>query len=91
MSAESIRIRVDPETARAYREASAEQKEQARSLFSVMLRAREETTEETLQFFDEVARNARARGLTTEILDDILHDRPPSPEEFAGGANDASE
>ncbi len=88
MPAESIRIRVDPETARAYREASAEQKERARSVFALTLRAREETTEETLQFFDEVARNARARGLTPEILDDILHDRPPSPEELAGGTAD---
>ena len=33
---------------------------------------------------DETACEAEAQGLTPEILDDILHDRPPSAEELAG-------
>ena len=82
-SASKLVLRVDPATARAYRDASDEDKERARSVFALTLRAREESVEETMAFFDEVARNARARGLTPEILDDILNDRPPSPEELA--------
>jgi hypothetical protein len=81
--ASKIVLRVDPATARAYREAPAEAKERARSVFALTLRAREESLEETIAFFDEVARRAQARGLTPEILDDILNDRPPSSEELA--------
>ncbi|MEM1043745.1 MAG: hypothetical protein AAGI91_14100 [Bacteroidota bacterium] len=91
MPATSIRIRVDAETARAYEQASDAQKERARSVFAWALHYRNESTEETLRFFDEVARNARARGLTPEILDDILHDRPPGPDELAGPGGPAGE
>lgn len=81
--ASKLVLRVDPATARAYRDASDEDKERARSAFALTLRARAESVEETLAFFDEVAREAQARGLTPEVLDDILNDRPPSPEEMA--------
>jgi predicted HTH domain antitoxin len=37
---------------------------------------RQETTEEAMRFFDEVAQRARERGLTPEILDGILRENP---------------
>ena len=81
--ASKLVLRVDPATARAYRDASDEDRERARSVFALALRVREESVDETLAFFDGVARDARARGLTPEVLDDILHDRPPSAAERA--------
>ena len=94
MPATSIRIRVDPETARAYRAATDETKAQARLAFEAALadereRTHREAAGELIRHMDEVGRNVRARGLTPEILDDILNDRPPSPEELAApGAAD---
>jgi hypothetical protein len=80
---------VDPATAKAYREASDDVKERARSAFERSLQeeqeaARKAAAEELIRYMDELGREAEARGLTPEILDDILHDRPPSPEELAG-------
>ena len=83
-SAEIV-LHVDPATAEAYEAASSQQKERLRSLFALALLDRQEAADEALRFFDEVARNAQARGLTPEILDEILREDPsgegrPDPE-----------
>ena len=92
-TSEKVVLRVDPATARAYREASEEEKKRARSAFESALaerreEARQTAAEELIRYMDELGREAEARGLTPEILDDILHDRPPSPEELAGPHGD---
>ena len=74
-SAEIV-FHVDPATAKAYEEASPQEKERLRSLFALALLDRQEAADEALRFFDEVARNAQARGLTPEILDEILREDP---------------
>lgn len=74
MPAESIRIRVDPEAARAYRSVSERERRKLDLLLSLRLREvteREESLEEVMR---EISRNAQARGLTEEALADLLRD-----------------
>lgn len=84
--ASRIVLRVDPVTARAYRNASDEAKararERARSAFESALTDEREATRrqdarEFMAFMDETAREAEARGLTPEILQEILSEDPP--------------
>jgi hypothetical protein len=82
-TSKKVVLRVPAATAKAYEEASPEQKERALSAFARSLRTREEVAREFMAVMDETAREAEARGLTPDILDDILHDRPASPEELA--------
>lgn len=75
-SAEVV-LSVDPLTARAYRDASDEEKAQARSAFERSLaerreQAHREAGQELLDVMDEMAREAEAHGLTPEILAQIL-------------------
>ena len=89
--ASKIVLRVDPATARAYRDAPAKYKARARALareaFASALAdereaARKEAAREFMAFMDETAREAEARGLTPEILAEILSEDPsggPSP------------
>jgi hypothetical protein len=74
---EEITIRVDPELAAMYRAASDEQ----RRKWDLLLRLRlhdvisphdKTTLEETMR---EMGRQARANGLTPEILESILNER----------------
>ena len=74
MPAASIRIRVDPETARAYREASDSERRKLDLLLGLRLREAtrgQDTLEDVMR---EVSRNARARGLTDEELARLLRD-----------------
>ena len=85
----NVVLRVDPATARAYRDASDEGKARARSAFESALAeeregARRQAAEEMIRYTDEVGRRAEARGLTPAILDDILHDRAPRKREIVG-------
>ena len=70
----AITIPVDPDTARAFERASAEEQRKLRLLLS--LRLRELTTKPLppLQaILDEVGREAQAQGLTPEILNTLLN------------------
>ena len=95
-SSSEVILRVDPATAKAYREAPADVKARARAAFERSLHEEREATrraagEELLRYMDELGREAEARGLTEDVLDDILHDRPPSPGELAGPRRSAGE
>jgi len=74
MPAESIRIRVDPETARAYREASKEDRRKLDLLLSLRLREVTQRPESLEDVVQEVSRNAQARGLTEQELERLLRD-----------------
>ena len=73
MQIETISIPLDPQTARAYSAAHAEEKMKMQALVSLWLR---ELTAGGLpsleQVLDEAGRKAQARGLTPEILDSLL-------------------
>lgn len=73
MSDESISIPLDPQTARAYGAAGAEEKRKIQALLSLWLR--ELTSGEVprlQQVLDEAGRKAQERGLTPDILDSLL-------------------
>lgn len=74
MSTATILIEVDTETARAYSQASDEERRKLQLLLK--LRLRELTTKPTRslqQIMDEMGQEAAARGLTPEILESLLH------------------
>ncbi len=75
MSTSTISIEVDGEMARAFSEASAE--DQRKLEFLLGLRLRELTTNPARpigQIMDEIGSRAKARGLTSEILNSLLRD-----------------
>jgi ferritin-like protein len=75
MTTATISIPVDPEAARAFTEASPEEQRKLALLLS--LRLRELTLEPVRplrEIMDEIGTNAEARGLTPEILDELLRD-----------------
>ena len=73
MTNPSITIPLDPQTARAYDSASAEEKRKIQALLSLGLRELAAGEYPPLQqVLDEVGNKAKARGLTPEILDSLL-------------------
>ncbi len=74
MPATSIRIRVDPETARAYREASEQERSKLDLLLGLRIREATRRPEKLEDVMREISRNAQARGLTEEELERLLRD-----------------
>ena len=72
--ADTITIVVDPDLADAYRAAS-DQDRRTLDLFLILrLRDIMRTAESLHDVMAEITRNARARGLTPEILEELLRD-----------------
>jgi hypothetical protein len=72
----TISLEVDADTARAYTEASVEEKRKLQLLLSLRLREIVSGSRKSLaQIMDEIAAEAQARGLTPEILESILNDK----------------
>ncbi len=73
MAKPTITIPLDPETARAYEDASADEKRKMQALLSLWLRELAAGEYRSLeQALDEVGRKAKAKGLTPETLDSLL-------------------
>jgi hypothetical protein len=72
MLAEEITIRVDPEAAQAYRSALEEQRRKLDLLLNLRLHEATDTGVSLKEAMREIGRRARERGLTPEILADIL-------------------
>ena len=73
MNNPTITIPLDPQTARAYNAAPAEERRKIRALLSLWLRELAAGDFPSLeQVLDEVGRKAKARGLTPEMLDSLL-------------------
>ncbi len=74
MPTKTISIPLDPQMARAYGAARAEEKLKMQALVGLWLR---ELTSNELpaleQVLDEAGRKARERGLTPEVLDSLLN------------------
>jgi hypothetical protein len=75
MSTATISIPVDSEAARAFSEASPEEQRKLALLLSLRLRELTLAPGRPLkEIMDEIGAQAEARGLTPEILDELLRD-----------------
>jgi len=74
MSTEVITLEVDSEAARAFKSASAEEREKLQVWLGIWLKEYAKSTPPLKEVMDEVGLGARARGLTPEILASILEE-----------------
>lgn len=72
MATETITINVDAEAARAFNEASAEEKRKLEALISLRLIEATDRSQTLKEAMSEISRKARERGLAPEILQSIL-------------------
>ncbi len=71
----AISIPVDADTARAYHSASSDYQKKIQVLLRLRLRELAELPTSSLaEIMDDIGAKAEARGLTPEILGDLLHD-----------------
>ncbi len=75
MQQRAITIRVNAEAAHVYENAGAEDRRKLDALLSLKLTEATRATRSLEEVMDEISRNAQQRGLTPEILDQILHER----------------
>jgi len=73
MAVENITIPVDPQAASAYNSAAPEERQKMQALLALWLKDLVTAEPARLkQIMDEVSRNARARGLTPDLLESLL-------------------
>jgi hypothetical protein len=73
MSVEKITIPLDPDTARIYLNASLEEQKKLRLLLSLWLTEFAISPIPLTIVMDQVSEKARARGLTPEVVESLLH------------------
>jgi hypothetical protein len=73
MARSTIKVSVDPDTADIFAGATAEEKDKLSLLWSVLLREYKSCPTPLKKLMDEIGKRARARGLTAEELESILH------------------
>jgi len=73
MTLSSIKIPLDPDTARIYKDASPEDQKKLRLLLSLWLREFAVSPTPLKAVMDEICTKAQARGLTPELLESLLH------------------
>lgn len=74
MLTEEITIRVDPEAARAYREAPEQERRKLDLLLSLRLQDALRPSGSLKELMRDISRKAQERGLTPEILESILNE-----------------
>jgi hypothetical protein len=74
MTTETITIRVDVRAAQAFNTASDEERRKLEALVSLRLLEATQTTEPLEQLMRRISHNAQQRGLTPDILQDILNE-----------------
>lgn len=72
---DAITISVDTETARLYQTATVDQKQKIQLLLNIWLKKTTVSISQHKQFLDDLSTRAESRGLTPEILDDILNEK----------------
>ena len=70
---ENITIQVEPEIAKAYREAEPEKQQKIQIFLNIMLQ-KAVSQKPLLDIMEEASQQAIAKGMTTEILESILND-----------------
>ncbi len=77
MSETTIVLPIDEATANLYNAASPEEKRKVQLLFRVLIREVMLNNDVSLtQVMDEISKEAQERGLTPDLLEDILRDDP---------------
>jgi len=72
---QEITIEVTPEVAEAYQSASPQERKKIQAIVSILLQKQVDKDVAFVQeLMDEISDRARARGLTPEILESILHE-----------------
>jgi len=71
---QTINIQVTPEAAKAFRNASAAERKKLELLLTLRLLEITRARKPLEEVMREISRSAQARGLTPEILDDLLKD-----------------
>ena len=74
MATEKIMLRVSPEAARAFREASRQEQLKLEALVSLQLLGKLQPRRGLDEVIEEMSQQAQERGLTPEILETLLHD-----------------
>jgi hypothetical protein len=74
MQTEEITIRVDSQTAQAYRAASEQERRKFDLLLSLRLQDAMRSTGSLQELMRDIGRKAQERGLTPEILESILNE-----------------
>jgi hypothetical protein len=75
MSTEAITLEIDAEAARAFKAASAEEREKLQVLLGIWMKEYTRADASSLkEVMDEVSRTAQSRGLTPETLESILEE-----------------
>ncbi|HUE97944.1 MAG TPA: hypothetical protein VMN99_01745 [Anaerolineales bacterium] len=69
---QSISIKVTPEAAKAFRDASPEERKKLELLLNLRLLEVSRANRPLEEVMREISRSAQARGLTPDILDDLL-------------------
>jgi len=73
MVTEPVTLQIEVDAARAFKSASADEREKLQTLMSVLLREYAKTDATSLKrTMDEIGERAREKGLTPELLDSIL-------------------
>ncbi len=75
MQTEKITLDVSPKAALAFRRASPEEQKRIRNLIEVSLMSQEDAAQELGRSMDDMSRTARERGLTDDILQEILNEK----------------
>jgi hypothetical protein len=71
---EELTIHVEPEAARAYHSASAEDRRKLNLLLSMKLRDAFRSTGSLKEIMHDISQQAQARGMTPEVLESILRE-----------------
>lgn len=75
MGTEQITMQIDDEAARAFRSASVGERRKLEALVSIQLLEATRSKDSLKELMSGISRKARERGLTPEILREILNDR----------------
>ena len=74
MTTLTLKLQLDESLALAYRQAQPKEKKELKKLFERLLsnKFRKKAIEDMIQRMDEIGKEAKANGLTEEIIDEIL-------------------
>jgi uncharacterized protein YaaW (UPF0174 family) len=75
MTTEEITIRVDADTAKAFKSTSAQERQKLELLLNLKLKESLIQSNSLLDIMDEISQEAIDKGLTPEILQSLLEDK----------------